>query len=205
MKNKTVLQWTQELGSKEGKYTGGSAASTVAAISVSLAQFIFELQVDKKKYQEEQIEIRKAIEKASQLNEIFLDLSEKDADAFGPVLDLYKLPQSTAEEKAIREEKIDQGLVRAAQPPFEMIVKLDEVADLFYQLIELDLKGTIAGDITVGLDMGIAAIEGARINTMANVSNIQNKELRTEMTKKVEKQYQRTLKKTKNLRVLSVS
>ena len=49
MKNKTVLQWTRELGSKDGKYTGGSAASVVAAISVSLAQFIFELQAGKKK------------------------------------------------------------------------------------------------------------------------------------------------------------
>lgn len=205
MKNKTVLQWTQELASKDGKYTGGSAASMVAAISVSLAQFIFELQVGKKQYQNQQVEIQESIQKANRLNELFLDLSEKDANAFEPVLDLYKLPQATATQKKRRLEKIDEGLVSAAQPPFEMILKLDEVAGLFQQLIELELKGTIAGDITVGLDMALAAVEGAVINSMANVQSIHDEKLKAEMTKKVEGQYQRTVNKLAELKKLSVN
>lgn len=204
MKNKTVLNWTQELASKDGKYTGGSAASMVAAVSVSLAQFIFELQVGKKRYQDQQQEIQASIEKARELSEAFLDLSEEDANAFEPVLALYKLPRDSAADKKIRQEKIDEGLVMAAQPPYKMLVKLDEVADLFQQLIDLNLKGTIAGDITVGLDMAIAAIKGARINTMANVQSIQDKKLKAEMTEKVEDRYQKTLNKAKKLKKYSV-
>lgn len=204
MKSKTVLQWTQELGAKEGKYTGGSAASVVAAISASLAQFVFELQAGKKKYREQEELIQAGIQKASRLNEELLDLSERDANAFAPVLDLYKLPQNTEEEKRIRQEKIDDGLINAALPPFEIILKLDEVVDLFQQLINLDLKGTIAGDITVGLHTAIAGIEGALINTMANINSIKDNDLRSEMNDKVMEQYQITLAKAKELKEVSI-
>lgn len=203
MKNKTVLQWTQELGSKDGKYTGGSAASVVAAISVSLAQFIFELQAGKKKYKAQEDQIQKGIQKAEQLNEELLNISERDADAFEPVLDLYKLPKDTIDEKVFRQEKIDEALVNAAQPPFEMILKTDEILDLFQQLLDFNIEGTIAGDITVGLDIAIAAIEGALINTMANVSNIQDPQLKKEKTLGVEKQYQTTLTRAQKLKQIS--
>ncbi|MDN6161840.1 MAG: cyclodeaminase/cyclohydrolase family protein [Atopostipes sp.] len=199
MKDKTVLNWTQELASKEGKYTGGSAASVVAAISTSLARFIFNLQAGKEKYKEKEDQIQEGIKKANQLNQDLLELSEIDAEAFDPVLPLYKLPRDTEEEKKIREKKIDEGLMHASEPPFKMIVKMEETVDLYQQLIELELKGTIAQDITIGLNIAIAAIESAKISSMINVEGISNKELKTKKTEEVMNQYRKTLNKAEKL------
>ncbi len=123
MENKTLASWMQELASKDGKYTGGSAASSVAAISVSLAQFIFELQAGKKRYAAQEESIQAGIKKAASLQKDLLELIETDASAFEPVLPLYRLPQKTEEEKAIREEKLNQGLAAASKPPYEMMLK----------------------------------------------------------------------------------
>lgn len=200
MKNKTVLHWMEELASKDGKYTGGSAASVVAAISISLAQFIFELQAGKNRFAAQEDQIQAGIEKASSLKEELLDLAEIDADAFKPVLPLYKLPQKTNEEKAIREEKINEGLVYAAKPPFEIILKMDETVDLYQQLVDLELRGTIVEDITIGLDIAIAAIKSGKNSSMINVNGISNEELKKEMTEKVESQYHASLKKAKTVK-----
>src|SRR5699024_6341184 len=110
MKDKTVHAWAQELASKDGKYGGGSAASVVGAYASSLAQFVFELQQGKDKYIENEDQIQEAIQKAENLTEELLDLAEIDADVFEPVIALFKLPQSTEEEKKYQREKSDEEL-----------------------------------------------------------------------------------------------
>lgn len=199
MKNKTVLNWTQELISKDGKYTAGSAVSVVSAVSASLAGFIFNLQLGKDKFVKKEDQIKENIKKASILNQEFLDLSEIDADAFSPVIPLYQLPQDTEEEKRIRKEKINQGLIDASKPPFKMLLKLNETLDLYQELLGMNLKGTIIEDITIGLEIALASIKSAKMSSMINIKGITNKELKERESERVEEKYQEIVKKAKKL------
>ena len=49
MKDKRMNEWLDELGERNGKYGGGSAAGVVGAIASRLAQYVYELQQGKKK------------------------------------------------------------------------------------------------------------------------------------------------------------
>ena len=189
MKHKSVLGWSVELASKDGKYGGGSAASVVGAFASSLAQFVFELQQGKEKYKDDAERIQSAINHSTRLTEELLELAEEDADAFNPVMELFKLPKDTEEERAFRQEKIDQGLLEAAKPPMDMLEKLHEVIDLFELLLFLEVRGTIVDDIAVGLLFTEATIESAKINCMVNIKSIKNETLRDEMTADVEAIY----------------
>ena len=189
MKHKSVLGWSVELASKDGKYGGGSAASVVGAFAASLAQFVFELQQGKEKYKDDAERIQSAINHSTRLTEELLELAEEDADAFNPVMELFKLPKDTEEERAFRQEKIDQGLLEAAKPPMDMLEKLHEVIDLFELLLFLEVRGTIVDDIAVGLLFTEATIESAKINCMVNIKSIKNETLRDEMTADVEAIY----------------
>lgn len=200
MKDKTVHAWAQELAAKDGKYGGGSAASVVGAYASSLAQFVFELQQGKEKYVEQEEQIQKAIQKAENLTEELLDLAETDADAFEPVLDLFKLPQTTTEEKAYRQKKVDQGLADAAKPPFDIMKKMGDVLDLFEKLLEIKVRGTIVDDIAVGLFFTEATIESEKINCMVNIKLIKNEELKQEMTQEVDKVYEQIIQRTRALK-----
>lgn len=197
MKDKSVIRWTEELASKDGKYGGGSAASVVGAFASSLAQFVFELQQGKKKYLEHDEKIQSAIGHATRLTEELLELAEIDADAFEPVLDLFKLPNDTDEEKAYRREKIDQGLVDAAKPPFDIMKKMNEVIDLFELLLELKVRGTIVDDIAVGLLFTEATIESEKINCMVNIKYIKDEALREKLTAEVYEVYEATLERAR--------
>lgn len=201
MKDKTFQQWTKELGTKDSKYGGGSAASVVGAFAANLAQFVLELQQGKKKYEAQEETIRNAIQKAKQLSEELLDLAEIDADAFAPVIPLFRLPQDTEEERIYRQQKIDQGLANAAKPPLDILLKMDEVIDLFELLLQLEVKGTIVDDIAVGLLFTEAVIESEKINCDINTKSIKEEALRTQMTELVDETYHRILERCRSLKM----
>lgn len=203
MKDKSVQQWTRELGSKDGKYGGGSAASVVGAFASNLAQYVFELQQGKKKYVDNEEEIAKGIEKSISLSDDLLELAEIDADAFEPVLPLFKLPKDTEEERVYRQEKIDQGLVEAARPPLDILKKMNEVLDLFELLIRLEVTGTIVDDITVGLVFSEAVIESGKINCDVNIVMIKDAALRSKMMEEADEVYHRILERCRELKTIA--
>lgn len=203
MKDKSVQQWTRELGSKDGKYGGGSAASVVGAFASNLAQYVFELQQGKKKYADNEEEIAKGIEKSISLSDDLLELAEIDADAFEPVLPLFKLPKDTEEERVYRQEKIDQGLVEAARPPLDILKKMNEVLDLFELLIRLEVTGTIVDDITVGLVFSEAVIESGKINCDVNIVMIKDAALRAKMMEEADEVYHRILERCRELKTIA--
>lgn len=200
MKDKTVKTWTQELAAKSGKYGGGSAASVVGAFATNLAQYVFELQQGKKKYAEQATEIEQAITKAEKLSEELLDLAEIDADAFEPVLGLFKLPKDTEEERQTRRKKIDQGLANAAKPPFEIMKKMDDVMDLFEVLLVLEVRGSIVDDIAVGLIFTQAVIESEKINCDVNIKAIKEEELRNNLAQEADETFHTMLERCQQLK-----
>lgn len=200
MKNKTMHQWTRELASREGKYGGGSAASVVGAFATNLAQYVFELQQGKKKYADDAATIEEAIQRAKRISEELLDLAEVDADVFAPVMPLFRLPQNTEEERAYRQEKIDRGLVDATRPPLDILLKMDEVIDLFELLLKLEVKGSIVDDIAVGLIFTEAVVESEKINCDVNTKSIKEETLRTQMVAEVDDAYHRILERCRTLK-----
>lgn len=200
MKDLTVKNWTEKLGSKDGKYGGGSAASVVGAFAVNLAQFVFEFQVGKKKYADQQSDIKEAIERAQNISDELLDLAEIDADAFEPVLPLFRLPKDTEAERKIRQEKIDQGLADAARPPLDIMKKMDDVLDLFDLLLKLEITGSIVDDIAVGLIFTEATIESEKINCDINTKSIKDDQLRTAMEAEVDENYHSILNRCRKLK-----
>lgn len=200
MKDKTVKQWTQELASKEGKYGGGSAASVVGAFATNLAQYVFELQQGKKKYVGKETQIQKAIQRAKALNEELLDLAEIDADAFEPVLGLFKLPKDTEDERIYRREKIDQGLADAAKPPHEIMKKMADVMDLFEELLALEVRGSIVDDIAVGLIFTQATIESEKLNCDVNIESIYDEALKTKLAAEVDETFYAFMERSQQLK-----
>lgn len=199
MKDKRVNDWLDELGEKEGKYGGGSAASVVGAIATRLAQYVFELQKGKKKYEEHTIEIEAGILRAKKLSDELLNLAELDADIFTPVMELFKLPKDTEEERIYRREQLDQGFAEAAQPPLDIMKKMNDVMDLFEELLVLKVRGSILDDIAVGLLLTDATIKSEKINSETNIRLIHDEEKKASLTREVEEVYEQMVDRCNKL------
>lgn len=199
MKDKQVNQWMAELGTRNGKYGGGSAASVVGAIATRLAQYVYELQQGKKKYADKEAELQAGIIKAKRVSDELLDLAELDADIFEPVMALFKLPKDTEEERKYRREQLDQGFADAARPPLDIMKKMADVMDLFEHLLELEVRGSILDDIAVGLIFTHATIESEKVNCETNLYSIHAEDMREALILEAEQEYGRLIERSELL------
>lgn len=183
-KNMEIDEFTTKLGSEAPVPGGGGAAALGASLGAALTAMVFNLTVGKKVFQgydeETKAYIVKKLEEVNSLKEDFLTYIDKDAEAFSKIIEAYKLPKATEEEKKYRSSCISEGSKFAAMVPMELLKK----ADGLYELIE---AATRYGNKNVISDAGAAAIfnhcviEIAALNIAVNLSGIKDEALKTEL------------------------
>jgi formiminotetrahydrofolate cyclodeaminase len=184
MNELTIEGYLTELGKKEGKPGGGSAAAYIASMSAALVRMVADIQKDKKAYADYSEEITQALEASHDLRKAFEQLAKDDAVAFEPVLMAYKLPKGNEDEKERRQEEIQKAIRGAAQPPLEMLEKSHDLIDLIEQLTRMKMRGTIVNDLMVAtLFMG-TVLETAVLNVRINTKLLSDKDERNELEKK---------------------
>jgi len=177
LKDLKVTEFLDELSSSSPAPGGGSTAALAAATAASLTCMVFNLTIGKKVYNEASVEIQSEIklhlEKASKLNVLFIELMDKDSEAFTAVITAFKMPKETEEEKVNREAAIQKGYVVALEVPLELAAK----AYGLYSSIEV---AAAYGNKNAISDAGVAAlmlqsaIEGAILNVKINLASIKD-------------------------------
>ena len=177
LKNLKITEFLEELSSSSPAPGGGSTAALAAATAASLTCMVFNLTIGKKVYNEATLEIQSEIklhlEKASKLNVLFIELMDKDSEAFTDVITALKMPKETEEEKVKRGVAIQKGYIVALEVPLELAT----VAYGLYSSIEV---AAAYGNKNAISDAGVAAlmlqsaIESAILNVKINLSNIKD-------------------------------
>jgi formiminotetrahydrofolate cyclodeaminase len=180
-----IEEFIGELSSISPSPGGGSAAGLVSALAGSLNSMVYSLTVNKKAFENLDVDLKKIVlrfkDESSEFTKRSLELMEKDRKYFNELMECYKLSKDTEEEKAARKKAIDEGTLRAMNPPLE----LAEEAYKFYDNIDIAIKH---GNKMLVSDAGCAAIlihatiECAVVNVKVNLNYLRDKGF----TKKVE-------------------
>jgi len=127
------------------------------------------------------------IERANKAEEIrnrMLELSQADADVFNIFMNALGLPKNTDEEKAARTAAIQQAYKDAAMVPFE----IGELANQIFDLAELASRKGNQNLITDGIIAAInarAAVKSAFLNVRINLSGIKDESFVAELISKM--------------------
>lgn len=119
----------------------------------------------------------------------FEKLIKKDGEVFGQVLQAYKLPKDTHEERKYRREQIQEKLKLAIDSPLEIIIKSLKLFENIFVFLEYS-NPTINSEIAVAKNQLISAIESAMVNMKLNIKSIENKEYRIKKQNSILKIYQ---------------
>ena len=170
------------LASKEPTPGGGGAAALVGTVAAALCSMVANLTSGKKKYAMYQEDIDRIL---TCLEEAIWDINsyiEKDADAFGPLAEAYKIPKDDPK----RDEIMEKALLAAAVVPMELANKL---YDLIPVMEELELKGSkmALSDVAVAAVCCKAAMEGAVMNVYINTKSLTNPVIAKGMNEKAMK------------------
>ncbi len=155
---------------------GGSAAALEGALGAALTAMVCGLTVGKKKYAEFQELAEEAQKKATGLKARFVDVMDRDTEAFNVVSAAFGMPKATDEEKAARSAAIQKGLEGCTKTPFEMMELAVETLELTASILGKS-NDSAASDLGVSALSLRAAIQGAWLNVLINIGSLKNKEL----------------------------
>lgn len=169
----TVRDFTALLGSDAPAPGGGSAAALAGALGAALTAMVGALTVGKKKYADYAETAQQTLEEAGKLRERFLDVMQRDTEAFNAVSAVFAMPRGTEEEKAARSAAMQEALQGCTRTPFEMM----ELSVAALRLTE-GLVGR--SNTSAASDLGCAAlhlgcaIRGAWLNVLINLGSIRD-------------------------------
>ena len=174
-KNMTCKEFAEALASKAPVPGGGGASAMAGALGAALGEMVGNLTVGKKKYADVEDDVKALMARSESLRGELLEFMRKDAEAFEPLAAAYGLPKETEEERARRDEVMEDALVRASEVPLELMEKCCEAIAVHEELAE---KGAVlaVSDVGVGVLLCRAALLGASLNVFINTKMMRDRE-----------------------------
>ena len=172
----TVTQFADVLASDAPAPGGGSTAALAGALGAALNAMVCRLTEGRKKYEEFETHVQEVKEKATALQAKFIDVMDRDTEAFMVISNAYGMPKATDEEKAARSAAIQAGLVKSTETPMEMMELSAETIALTESLLG-KFNTASASDLGVGALTLRTAVQGAWLNVLINIGSLKDKEL----------------------------
>lgn len=161
---------------------GGSAAALEGALGAALTAMVCALTVGKKKYADVQELAVESQKKAEDLKARFVDVMDRDTEAFNAVSAVFAMPKDTDEQKAARKAAMQEALKGCTKTPFEMMQLACETLELTRSLVGR-LNASAASDLGCSALSLRAAIQGAWLNVLINISGIADEAFAAEYRK----------------------
>lgn len=169
----TLNDFSKLLASAAPAPGGGSAAALEGAVGAALTSMVASLTVGKKKYAEHEALTQELLEKTEAVRVKFVDVIDRDTEAFNGISAVFAMPKDTDEQKATRAAAMQEALKACTQTPFDMMT---------YALEALELTGRAVGksNASAASDLGVAAlslkaaVQGAWLNILINVGGIKD-------------------------------
>lgn len=150
---------------------GGSVAAFTGALAAALSEMVANLTIGKAKYADVEDEMRRLAADGSKLRQELLEGIRKDSTSFGLYMEAIAMPKSTEEEKALRREAMQRGLIAATEAPLAIA---ESAAKVFPIAEAVVLRGN-AGAVTDGLVSAMlarTAVLSALLNVKINLGSI---------------------------------
>ncbi len=152
---------------------GGSASALSLALSYALISMVSGLTLKSKKYRDSWDIVKDIQEKAYEGIKKSIELMKEDTDAFNQVMESFKLPKETEEQKKERSEAIQNALKRATEVPLMTMEWAFKTLEHLKLLIDHGNKNAIS-DVGVAALQAKSAYEGARLNVFINLGSIKD-------------------------------
>lgn len=182
--NDNVQQFIERVGSADAIPGGGSVSALCGAMAAALARMVARLTTGRKKYAEVEGEMLDVVDTLGpQIEALVLDI-DRDSAAYAAVMDAFKLPKETEEEKAARHEAIQAATKSAAIVPLEVARRVNDCLP-YIALVALKGNTNAITDACVAAMCARTAIKGALLNVRINLTSIEDEQFRSTVSAEV--------------------
>jgi formiminotetrahydrofolate cyclodeaminase len=150
---------------------GGSASALAGAVGASLLAMVAGLPKPRVDDEREAEQLADAHARSVVLSQRLAGLIDTDSDAYQLVVDAYRSPKGTDEERHARTVRIQEALKGAAEAPLQVMRACGEGLRLA-AIVGPSGNRSASSDVQVALELLRAGLRGARLNVDANLSSI---------------------------------
>ena len=165
-------EFVDELSTDSPAPGGGSVAALCCAQAAALVAMVGNLTVGKKKYADVQDRVKAIAARGQELKDRFLAAMDEDTAAFNAVMDCFRLPKGTDEEKAARERAVAAATRGATRVPLSVLEGVPELLELAAEIGEIGNAASLS-DAGVAVLTALAGAEGAYYNVIINLESLQ--------------------------------
>lgn len=189
-KEKTIAEFTAELASKTSVPGGGGAAALVASVGVALSSMAAAFTVGKPRYAEVNADMERILSECEDLRREALMLMDRDAEAFEPMSQVYKMPKDTEEQRQAKASAMEACLKDAAAVPMELMELCCRGIELSH---EVSRKGSemLISDAGCSAAALLGALRSAYLNVLINTSSMKDRACAERIEARAEELYGR--------------
>ena len=182
----SLTDFADELSVDSPAPGGGSVSALGGSLAASLASMVAHLSIDKKGHETYRSDLLALPVKAQNLKDNLLQAIDEDTDAFNGIMTAMRLPKKSEGDKTKRDAAILEATKVAVDVPFKVMEWSREVMDLCADTADKGNQNSLS-DSGVGLLQALAAMEGAAMNVLINIKDMDDSVYVTDMKKQVEK------------------
>ena len=171
----TVKGFTETTASEAPAPGGGSVSAYMGALGAALATMVANLSSHKRGWDDRWEEFSGWAEKGKEKYVELLRLIDEDTNAFNKIMEAFKLPKGTEEEKEARKKAIQEATKFAIEIPFKVMKTAYESMDVIKAMAEIGNPNSVS-DAGVGALAARSAVKGAYLNVKINASGLEDKE-----------------------------
>ena len=153
---------------------GGSISAYVGALGVSLGTMVANLSAHKRGWDDKWETFSEWAQKGQSIKDKLLMLVDEDTNSFNGIMDAFRLPKSTPEEKAVRSQAIQDATRYAIEVPLKTMEVTFEAFELIEAMVDIGNPNSVT-DAGVGALCARAAIQGAFLNVKINATDMKDK------------------------------
>jgi glutamate formiminotransferase/formiminotetrahydrofolate cyclodeaminase len=127
-----------------------------------------------------------------------LFLVDEDTNAFNKIIDGFRMPKGTNEEKELRKQTIEDATIYATEIPFQVMETAYGSMEVMQAMIKDGLQNSLS-DAGVGILCAKTAVTGAYFNVRINAKDINDRDFAENIIAKSNKIYQATLEVEKEV------
>ena len=173
--NMKLDDFANETASESPAPGGGSIAAYLGALGVSLGTMVANLSSHKSGWDDKWEEYSKWAEKGQKYKDILLNLVDEDTNAFNKIMDGFRMPKSSAEEKAKRHQAIQDATKGAIETPLQVMRTSYESMEVMLEMAKIGLSASVS-DAGVGALAARSAVMGAMLNVKINAPGLEDKD-----------------------------
>jgi formiminotetrahydrofolate cyclodeaminase len=150
---------------------GGSAAALTASVGLSLLAMVASMSRTRNGSDDDRATLDGALNAVEHLAEHTLTLVDDDAAAYDAVMEAYRKPRATEEEKVERRRAIEAALRGAAEVPLEVMRACRAGLTAAVDVARAG-NPSASSDIGVSVELLKAALHSAALNVGVNLSSL---------------------------------